>query len=251
MKKMFIAKLASCMLAVLGCFCAAPTLLAEEEMIDYIDSDALTEVDVSLAMQTSVPRALTLMEKDPGFLGVDVPDNTVLGKDFTLVQIENGEWTAVDHAAYYPISADGTIIGFITLDKYRGDVSTTIGSCFVNALNTALHQMHRVTLVSMKGCFVAAVGETGDYVLLESNGTMSEKAIGEAIAKMQIPVFDESNRYALTEAEVFDMTLPTEDVLNLYSKDAHIAREQYYQDHTAVSAGMIASGTVSFDEHSQ
>ena len=243
MRKSHLRRMLAGMTAVIMSCCAIPASTAVAVNADHASySNEITETDISLAMQTSIPRMLWVMENKPEYLGFEVPDGTIIGDKFTIADVQDGVLVDDNSIVYYPVSADDEIVAIVSLVKSEGEVTTTIGKDFSYELSDALKQSSNVTLVSVNDSNIAAVTENGSINILSTNGTMSDKSISDYIGNAIISEADAVDSYTISSAEVYDTTLLTKDVINLYSNNTERIRKDYYLNDSDVPTEVLSRG---------
>lgn len=244
MRKNYLRRMLAGMTAVIISCCVIPASTAIAVNADNTSyCDEITETDISLAMQTSIPRMLWVMENKPEYLGFEVPNGTIIGDKFTIADVQDGVLVDDNSIVYYPVSVNGEIVAIVSLIKSEGEVTTTIGKDFSYELNAALKQSSNVTLVSVNDSNIAAVTENGNISILSTNGTMSSKIISDFIGNAVIAEADADDSYTITSAEVYDTNRLTEDVINLYSDNTERIRKDYYINDSNVPSEVLSRGS--------
>lgn len=246
MKTKKFRKIVSGVVAMLICACAIPVSASAENMTGRIDSDILTDTDISLAMQTSIPRMLWAMENKPEYLGIDSIDNAVIGERFTIADVKNGAIVEDNSIAYYPVSANGNLTAILTLVKSEGEVTTTIGKDFSDDLEYILANGNNVTLLSVNDSNIVAVDDNGSIEILSTDGTTSDQAISATVSGAFSFNSNAADSFTLTASEVYDLTMSVDDVVCLYSENIENLRKNYYTMGSNVSADIIARGDINF-----
>lgn len=110
MNKNKFRKFISGVTAILMTVCCVPSSASAINVTGMIDYDTLTETDINLAMQTSIPRMIWALENKPEYLGIEVNGTVEISDYFTIADIENGILHENKSIVYYPISVDNDIV---------------------------------------------------------------------------------------------------------------------------------------------
>lgn len=233
--------------AMLVCACAAPLSASAHDAASRTDNNVLTDTDISLAMQTSIPRMLWAMENKPEYLNLEAVDSAaVMGEGFTIADIRNGSVVEDNSIVYYPISSNGNITAILTLVKCDGEVTTTIGQDFSDELESALSADSDITLMSVNDCNIVAVDDSGSIKVLSSDGTMSDSDISGEVSRAFSFTANVADKYTLSADEVYNNSMAVTDVIGLYSKGVETLREDFYTSSSEVASDVITRGNIDF-----
>ncbi len=237
--KNLVLKIVSVALVLLVLVCSVSFLAKSSEQMK--NDATLNETDISLAMQTSIPRMLWTMENHPDYLGFEEPEGITLGQKFCVARIKNGALVCDDSVAHYPVCSNGNIIAVITLIKYQGEVITSIGTEFAPQLTSALDRMQNVVLLSTDGGIVA-VGSNGELEILSSLHTMTDTELLGSVSESIGTAFSRSEGCSLSKTELYEKTVPAEEILKLYSSDIEKIRKNYYTTNASVPYDVLERG---------
>lgn len=246
MKNNRIKKIIANIVAALMCTCSVPFYASAENNAERIHDDVLNETDISLAMQTSIPRMLWALKNKPEYLGFEVSDNAVMGELFTVADIENGILSNDTSIAYYPISSNGSVVAVLTLIKSDGEVTTTIGKDFSDKLEPVLKERRNVSLVSINNSNIVAVDNCGNTDIISSDATISDIDIQHALPEKIINDSNVADSYTISNSEVYDHTIPINSIIGLYSENIENIRKNYYTLDRPVSAEIVSRGCINF-----
>lgn len=237
--KNMVLKIVSVALALLVLVCSVSFLAKSSEQMK--NDATLNETDISLAMQTSIPRMLWTMENHPDYLGLEAPEGRTLGQKFCIARIKNGALVRDDSVAHYPVCSNGNIIAVIMLIKYQGEVITSIGTEFAPQLTSALDRMQNIMLLSTDGGIVA-VGSNGELEILSSLHTMTDTELLGSVSESIGTEFRRSEGCSLSKTELYEKTVPAEEILKLYSSDIEQIRKNYYTANASVPYDVLERG---------
>ena len=123
-----------CVLTI-TCSILVPTNASSLTTTRYVDcTDTLTDVDLNLAIQTTVPRALyALVELPADWWGWNYTPEQLrkayLGAPINYVGLlDNGVAQAVGNKVVFPVVYNGMIIATILIGKYDGQIYSTYGN---------------------------------------------------------------------------------------------------------------------------
>lgn len=106
------------------------------------NKNAITNSDIENAKQTILPELISILSETPEALGLSstIVENAVLGDNFSISRLSGNTISEVKDIIYWPIIANSQIIALITLIKYNGELSASIGIDFSEELNTIVDE---------------------------------------------------------------------------------------------------------------
>lgn len=134
-------KIISIVLSVVLCFSASIMCSAtgglEKELID---ENIITLSDISYAKETIFTNLEAILINTPEALGFNSQEvsEISLGEGFTISNVTGNTVSEVKDIMYFPIISDNNVIALITLIKYNGELSASIGKDFAKSLSSYL-----------------------------------------------------------------------------------------------------------------
>lgn len=115
---------------------------AKESIENNSDNDIITISDIAYAQENLFPALERNLVCSPDALGFSVSDvqSLSIGDSFTIANYENGEFKEVNDILYFPIITDSDILALLTLTKYNGELSATIGRDFSDELSSYIDE---------------------------------------------------------------------------------------------------------------
>lgn len=217
--------------------------------VDY--ADTLTDTDIKLAIQTTVPRAIyALAELPADWWGWNyTPEqlrNAYLGAPIKYVELsDNGAVQTVGNKIEFPVVYNGRVIATILISKYDGQICSTYGGAVELGEAIAKNPGEDFVLLSEKqGAFV--VTEEDDIIPLQqypSKPALSVKAQNGILRKSE-STFEllSTKKTAISQQELFSNTIPVQKAQNFYSAEANEARRLLETREKAVSDEVLAVG---------
>lgn len=108
--------------------------------VGAVSDDSITQQDIQKAFQTEAADMWHALQDSPETLGFTPEEvqNAYIGSSFTIVNREDGVTETVDDILYFPVISDGDIIALLTLIKFDGMISCSIGKDFAPELSEYL-----------------------------------------------------------------------------------------------------------------
>lgn len=108
--------------------------------VNAADNCSITQAEIEQALNSDICNMWNAVLDTPealGFTNEDVKD-AYIGEAFYIVRYNADEVEAVNDIVYLPIISNNKILALITLIKYDGIISCSIGKDFANELSNCL-----------------------------------------------------------------------------------------------------------------
>lgn len=236
-------------------------LLTTDGYADY--TNTLTDTDMNLVIQTTVPRALyALVELPPDWWGWNyTPEqlrNAYLGAPINYVELSDGGIAqTVENKVVFPVVYNERIIATILIGKFDGKIYSTYGNATELGEAIAKNPGEDFVLLSEKqGAFV--VTNEDDIIPLQQNPSVPTLS-----ASAQVRRFDKSGstfdllstkETTISQHELFSNTISVQTAKKFYSAEANEARKSLETKGKAVSDAVLAMGEnilAKFDENAE
>lgn len=108
--------------------------------VGAISDDSITQQEIQEVFQTEAADMWHALQDSPKALGFTSEEvqNAYIGSSFTIVNREDGATEIVDDILYFPVISGGDIIALLTLIKFDGMISCSIGKDFAPELSEYL-----------------------------------------------------------------------------------------------------------------
>lgn len=108
--------------------------------VGAVSDDSITQQEIQEAFQTQAADMWHALQDSPEALGFTPEEvqEAYIGSSFTIVNREHGATETVDDILYFPVISDGHIIALLTLIKFDGMISCSIGKDFAPELSEYL-----------------------------------------------------------------------------------------------------------------
>ena len=108
--------------------------------VGAVSDDSITQQEIQEAFQTQAADMWHALQDSPEALGFTPEEvqEAYIGSSFTIVNREHGATETVDDILYFPGISDGHIIALLTLIKFDGMISCSIGKDFAPELSEYL-----------------------------------------------------------------------------------------------------------------
>lgn len=102
--------------------------------------DSITSSDIANS-KTMIRDLLTMLISDPSYYGITEPvESLCLGKSFQFANYDaSRSITFSDNIRYFPVCSGKTIVAILSMCKYEGEISCTIGKDYAEKLNNLLN----------------------------------------------------------------------------------------------------------------
>lgn len=110
--------------------------------VELTKSNSITNSDIVKAKRTLLPDLISILLETPEALGISPNDvkDAVIGDDFSISQLSGSILSEVKDILYWPIISNNQIIALITLIKYNGELSASIGKDFSEELTNMIYE---------------------------------------------------------------------------------------------------------------
>lgn len=189
--------------------------------VSALDKNSITQSDIEQALESDVKNMWNAVLDSPEALGFtyDEVKNAFIGEPFNIVQYSDDSINIVKDILYLPVISSDNIIALITLIKYDGFISCSIGKDFAPELSDYLNKnKSEVALFSMN---------TNIYGI-----TPSSKITELFIAPTDSTIYSENNNLNISYLDVacYNNIITKDDILNksfTIHKDATKAATAY------------------------
>ena len=240
-----------CVLTI-TCSILVPTNASSLTTTRYVDcADTLTDVDLNLAIQTTVPRALyALVELPADWWGWSYTPEQLrkayLGAPINYVGIsDNGAVRTVGNKVVFPVIYDGGVIATILIGKYDGQIYSTYGNAIELGEAIAKNPGEDFVLLSEnQGAFV--VTKEDDIIPLQQypstptfSVAMQERRLNKSGSAFELLSTAETT---ISQHELFSNTISVQEAQSFYSVEANEARKSLETKGKAVPEEVLTAG---------
>jgi hypothetical protein len=218
-----------------------------------LNSNIVTDIDVNLAMQTSIPNMLYALVNMPEYLGFSIEEvaDVKLGDCFYISNIENGIAVLNESIAYFPILSDDSVIAVISLIKYDGELNAKISKGFAPKLNSFLDDNadEDIVLVAFAGESIAALSDDADFFQISGDdGNSSLERLSGQIELASQDIFEtiSDNKNTIRREDLMSETVPAYDIISMHSDAVSESAKSYYIDKAPISPELVEQGEVEF-----